>query len=181
MDRRCFVTGAAALVAIAASATPAAPAVLRGRGDFRSLSLVNRRTGEWIKSVYWVEGTYVPEALDSMNHILRDWRQDQAMRMDPTVLDILAATHDLLDTSEPFEIISGYRTPETNRMLRSRSKAVASNSYHMKGMAIDVTLKSRSVRQISGAGLSLRAGGVGKYSRSQFVHLDSGPVRDWGR
>ncbi|WP_234455045.1 YcbK family protein [Thermohalobaculum xanthum] len=175
------MTGAAALAALAASATPAAPAVLRGRGDFRSLSLVNRRTGEWIKSVYWIEGEYVPEALESMNHILRDWRQDREMEMDPTVLDILSATHGLLDTTEPFEVISGYRTPETNSLLRNRSKGVASNSYHIKGMAVDVTLKSRSVRQISGAGLSLRAGGVGKYSRSQFVHLDSGPVREWGR
>ncbi|WP_264759718.1 YcbK family protein [Thermohalobaculum sediminis] len=181
MDRRSFLIGAAALSGLCATPIPAAPAVLRGKGDFRSLALVNRRTGEWIKSVYWLEGEYIPEALDAMNHILRDWRQDQATPMDPTVLDILAATHGLLDTSEPFEIISGYRTPDTNQMLRNRSKGVASNSYHMKGMAVDVTLKSRSVRQISGAGQSLKAGGVGKYSRSQFVHLDSGPVRDWGR
>lgn len=181
MDRRTFLTGAAALSCVALSAAPAAPAVLRGKGNFRALNLVNNRTGEWINSVYWVDGDYIPEALQGMNHILRDWRQEKVAKMDPTVLDILAATHKLLDTREPFEIVSGYRSPETNAMLRSKSKGVASNSYHIKAMAVDIALKSRSVRQISGAGLSLKAGGVGKYSRSQFVHLDSGPVRDWGR
>jgi uncharacterized protein YcbK (DUF882 family) len=181
MDRRSFLVGALAVSALGISAGPAAPAVLRGRGSFRSLSLVNNRTGEWVNTVYWIEGEYIPEALDAANTILRDWRAETATRMDPTVLDILSATHKLLDTSEPFEIVSGYRSPATNQMLRSKSRGVASNSYHTKGMAVDIALKSRSVRQISGAGLSLKAGGVGKYSRSQFVHLDSGPVRDWGR
>lgn len=181
MDRRFFIAGAAALAAVVAGASPAAPAVQRGLGNYRKLSLVNNRTGEWVDSVYWVDGDYIPEALDPINHILRDWRQDKTKRIDRTVLDILAATHGLLDTTEPFEIVSGYRTPATNKLLRSKSKGVASNSYHIRGMAIDITLKSRSVRQISGAGLSLNAGGVGKYSRSEFVHLDSGPVRSWGR
>ena len=164
----------------AAPAFAKAPAILTGAGDYRSLALINERTGEKNNSVYWVEGKYIHEALEAFNHILRDWRQNKACRMDPRALDILSATHHLLDSSEAFKVISGYRTRETNALLRKRSKAVASSSYHIKGMAIDITLGSRSVSQIPRAGLSLSAGGVGKYSRSNFVHLDSGPVRRWG-
>ena len=103
VDRRSFITGAVALTAIGATTGPAAPAILRGRGQFRSLALVNNRTGEWVNTVYWIEGDYIPEAMDAANRILRDWRQDAIVRMDPTVLDILAATHKLLDTTEPFD------------------------------------------------------------------------------
>ena len=92
-----------------------------------------------------------------------------------------SGVYNLVDTSEPLEIVSGYRSPKTNAMLRSRSRGVARNSYHTRGKAVDMTLKSRSVSQMARAALSLRAGGVGKYSRSKFVHVDSGPIRDWGR
>jgi len=182
VTRRALLGGLASLTAMAAvPAFASAPALLKGAGDFRSLSLVNNRTGEWLNSVYWAEGEYIPEALEAVNHIMRDWREDLAYRMDPHALDILSATQALLECDEPFQVVSGYRTPKTNAMLRRRSRGVAKNSYHMKGMAVDIALKTRSVRQISRAGLSLGAGGVGRYSRSHFVHLDSGPVRRWGR
>lgn len=164
-------------------ATPSfasAPALLTGAGNHRSLALVNNRTGEWLKSVYWVEGEYIPEALTAFNYILRDWREDMPTTMDPQALDILSAAHDLLECSEPYEVVSGYRSPKTNAMLRRRSRGVARNSYHMKGMAIDISMKTRSVSQIARAGLSVNAGGVGKYTRASFVHLDSGPIRKWG-
>ncbi|MEL7471163.1 MAG: DUF882 domain-containing protein, partial [Pseudomonadota bacterium] len=103
------------------------------------------------------------------------------MQIDAKTVDIMAATHNLLDCSEPFEIISGYRSPQTNAMLRSRSRGVARKSYHMKGMACDLTLQTRSVWQVSSAAKSLGAGGVGRYRRSNFTHIDSGPSRDWGR
>jgi uncharacterized protein YcbK (DUF882 family) len=181
MTRRALLGGLTGLAALAATpAFAAAPAILKGAGQFRSLHLVNNRTGEWIDTAFWVDGEYIPDALGAFNHILRDWRQDVVHKIDPRTLDILAATHQMLDTTEPFEIISGYRTKQTNNMLRRRSRGVASNSYHLRGMACDITMQSRSVRQISGAGLELGAGGVGKYSRSDFVHLDSGPVRTWG-
>lgn len=162
------------------SARPSAPSLLRGRGAFRSVSLTNGRTGEWLDTVYWADGAYIPEALAALDHILRDWREDEACRMHPNIIDILAATRQLLACQEPFEVVSGYRTPETNTMLRRRLKGVALNSYHLKGMAVDITMKSRTVRQIGGAGLALHAGGVGRYTRSDFVHLDCGPVRKWG-
>lgn len=180
--RRALLGGLVSLSALAAApALASAPAVLRGAGQFRKVSFVNNRTGEWLNTVYWTDGHYIPEALEALNHVLRDWREDEACRMDPRVIDILAATGRLLECNEPFEIVSGYRTPKTNAMLRGRSRGVAKNSYHIKGMAVDVALKSRTVAQISRAGLKLNAGGVGRYSRSDFVHLDCGPVRDWGR
>ncbi len=176
VSRRFVLAGLAGLVA-----TPAAPAILSGKGEFRHLHLSNARTGEWLHTVYWVEGEYIPEALDSISHLLRDWREDETAPIAPATIDIIAATQKILDCREPFQVISGYRTPKTNAMLRSRSRGVARNSYHVKGMAADLTLKSRSTRQIAGAAKSLSAGGVGTYSRAEFVHLDSGPVRDWGR
>jgi uncharacterized protein YcbK (DUF882 family) len=182
LSRRVLLGGLTATVAMAAPpAFASAPALLRGAGNVRTISLVNDRTEEWLKTVYWADGEYIPEAMAAINRILRDWREDSVREMDPKTIDILAATHSLLECSEPFEVVSGYRTPKTNAMLRRRSQGVAKNSYHIKGMAVDIAMKSRSVRQISSAGLSLHAGGVGRYSRSDFVHLDSGPVRKWGR
>ncbi|MGF1444929.1 MAG: YcbK family protein [Pikeienuella sp.] len=174
---RRFVLGGLAGLAL----TPAAPAIAKGAGDFRSVNLVNNRTGEWINTVYWVEGAYIDEALGAISHLMRDWRAEQKHPIAPATIDIIAATHRLLECSEPFEVISGYRTPQTNAMLRRKSRGVARNSYHVKAMAVDLTLHSRTPRQIAGAAKSLTAGGVGTYSRAEFVHLDSGPVRDWGR
>ena len=163
------------------SSFAASPAILRGAGNFRALSLVNNRTAESLNCAYWIDGRYVPEALEAFNYILRDWREEKVIAIDRRTIEIMAATHRLLDCSEPFEVVSGYRSPKTNAMLRRRSRGVARNSYHTRGMAVDITLKSRSVRQIAGAAMSLKAGGVGRYSRAKFAHVDSGPLRDWGR
>lgn len=180
--RRAVLGGLASLAATAAApAFASAPAVLRGAGHFRSLDIIAPHTGEWLKTVYWVEGAYIPEALQAVNRLLRDWREDLVIQIDPRTLDILAATHRLLDCCEPMYVVSGYRCRKTNAMLRRTRRGVARNSYHIRGMAADIMMQSRSVSQISRAGLALHAGGVGKYSRSDFVHLDSGPVRDWGR
>ena len=100
--------------------------------------------------------------------------------IDTRTIDILAATHNLLDVTEPYMLLSGYRSPETNAMLRRRSRGVAKNSRHINGEAADVRLGSRSVSQVYRAGLACHAGGVGRYSRSDFVHMDCGPVRSWG-
>ena len=181
VSRRTFLGGLGGGLLAATPAFSAAPAILSGKGNFRALSLVNHRTAEKLNTVYWVEGSYIPEALDAFNYILRDWRENAIRRIDARTIDIMAATHNLLDCAEPFQVVSGYRSPKTNAMLRRRSRGVARNSYHTRGMAVDLTLDSRSVRQIAAAAESLSAGGVGRYSRSEFVHVDSGPVRDWGR
>ena len=180
MSRRAFLGSVAAGVTVASPAFAAAPAVLRNAGNFRALSLVNGHTAERLNCVYWIDGEYVPEALEAFNYILRDWREGLVKPIDPKTIDIMAATHGLLECSEPFNVVSGYRCPKTNAMLRGNSRAVAKNSYHMKGMAVDLACRSRSVGQVASAAKSLGAGGVGRYSRSAFTHVDSGPVREWG-
>ena len=101
--------------------------------------------------------------------------------IDTRTVDIMAAAHNLMDVNEPYMLLSGYRSPQTNAMLRSRSRGVAKNSLHMKGQAADLRLASRSVNQMAKAASACRAGGVGRYSRSNFVHMDCGAVRTWGR
>lgn len=173
------------LAAFAATAVTAAPTAsnafgfLRGAGDIRRIKMYSGRTGESIDTVYWIEGEYVPEALKEINHFMRDWRTDQKVLIDPRTIDIAAASHRLMDTNEPYMMLSGYRSPATNAMLRARSRGVAKNSLHMKGMAADLRLKSRSVPQIYAAATACHAGGVGRYMRSNFVHMDCGQVRTW--
>jgi uncharacterized protein YcbK (DUF882 family) len=182
ISRRAFLGGAAVAVAAASPTFAAAPAILRNAGNFRALGLVNSHTAERLNCVYWIDGEYVPEALQAFNYILRDWREELVMPIDPQTIDIMAATHGLLGCREPFDVVSGYRSPRTNAMLRGRGGGgVAKNSYHLKGMAVDIACGARSVGQVASAARSLGAGGVGRYSRSAFTHVDSGPVRDWGR
>jgi uncharacterized protein YcbK (DUF882 family) len=118
--------------------------------------------------------------MKEINFFMRDWRTGTKMKMDARTIDIMAASHRLLDVNEPYMLLSGYRSPQTNAMLRSRSSGVARNSLHLKGQAADLRLKSRSVSQMARAAASCASGGVGKYSRSNFVHMDCGPVRSWG-
>jgi Uncharacterized protein conserved in bacteria len=106
----------------------AAPAVMAGAGEFRRVRLVNERVDERLDLVYWVEGAYVPEALAEISRILRDWRADAVRPYDPRVIDVVAAVQRRLDTSEPFKVVTGYRTPRTNAMLRGRSGGVARNT-----------------------------------------------------
>ena len=170
----------------AATTVAAAPVManafgfLRGSGDMRRIRMYNVRTGEIIDTVYWVDGKYVREALNEINVFMRDWRTGTAIGIDPRTMDVAAAAHRLLQTNEPYMMLSGYRSPQTNAMLRSRSSGVAKNSLHMVGKAADLRLKSRSVGQMYSAAKACKAGGVGKYTGSNFVHMDCGPVRTWG-
>ena len=181
ITRRSLLGVFAATTLVAAPVYPQTFGILRGAGDVRRLAMRSGRTGESINTVYWIEGEYIKEALNEINYFMRDWREDLTVKIDRRNVDILAATHRLLETSEPYLLLSGYRSPRTNAMLRRRSRRVAKNSLHMKGMAADLRLRTRSVSQLARAGEACRAGGVGKYSRSNFVHLDSGAVRTWGR
>ncbi len=139
------------------------------------------RTGESLDTIYWVDGDYIGEAVREITLFMRDWRNNKALDIDARTIDIMAAAHSLMDVDEPYMLLSGYRSPETNAMLRSRSSGVARNSLHMKGQAADLRLKSRSVDQMARAAAACNAGGVGRYSRSDFVHMDCGAVRSWGR
>lgn len=180
MSRRALLGAFASVAVTAAPVYSKTFGLLRGAGDIRRVSMRSGRTGESIETVYWIEGDYIKDALKEVNHFMRDWREDTVTSMDPRNLDIIAATHSLLETDEPYQLLSGYRSPATNAMLRNRSRGVARNSLHIKGMAADLRLNSRSVNQIARAGGACSAGGVGRYSRSNFVHLDCGDVRTWG-
>lgn len=157
-----------------------ATGLLRGAGDIRTIRMYNGRADERINMVYWIEGDYIAPALEEVSYFMRDWRNDAVHDIDARTIDIMAAVHGLLDTSEPYMLLSGYRSPETNAMLRSRSSGVARNSLHMRGEAADLRMSSRSVSQMFNAARACNAGGVGRYSRSDFVHMDCGPVRHWG-
>ncbi len=178
-SRRGIMRAFAATALVAAPTYSKAFGFLRGSGDIRRVKMYSGRTGESLDIVYWVDGKYVPQALSEINTFMRDWRTDSVIRMAPNTVDIIAATHALLDVSEPYMLLSGYRTPQTNAMLRQHSHLVAKNSLHMQGEAADLRLASRSVPQIYAAAMSCSAGGVGKYMRSDFVHMDCGPVRTW--
>ncbi len=152
---------------------------VRGAGNIRRIHMRNTRTGEAIDSIYWIEGKYIKQVMKELNWFMRDWREDTAVTMSPELVDVIAATHARLDTTDPAYALSAYRSPRTNAMLRSRSRRVAKDSYHTKGMACDIRIKTRSVSQVSAAAQAANIGGVGRYFRSNFVHVDSGPIRTW--
>ncbi|MFV2052879.1 YcbK family protein [Aliiroseovarius sp. YM-037] len=181
LSRRALLGAFAATALTAAPTYTNAAGFLRGGGDIRRVRMYSGRTGESIDTIYWVEGEYIREALTEINHFMRDWRSDEAITIDARNVDIMAAAHRLMDVNEPYMLLSGYRSPATNAMLRSRSRGVARNSLHMSGKAADLRLNSRSVGQIFAAAKACAAGGVGRYSRSNFVHMDCGQVRSWGR
>lgn len=145
----------------------------------RRLALYNTHTGEILRAEYWVDGEYIPGALAEINHILRDHRTDGVMPIHQDLLDLLHTLGGVLEIREPFHVISGYRSPETNARLRRQRRRVAPHSFHMKGMAVDVRVPGLKLSHLSRAALSLKAGGVGTYPSSNFVHLDIGPVRRW--
>ncbi|MBT0956738.1 DUF882 domain-containing protein [Alphaproteobacteria bacterium KMM 3653] len=181
LTRRGVLAAFAATAVTAAPLFSAAPAYARGAGDIRRIRMYSGRTGEKMDTIYWIEGSYIKDAVKEVNYFMRDWRRDAVIEMDLRTIDIMAASHRLLGVTEPYTLLSGYRTPQTNAMLRSRSSGVAKTSLHMKGQAADLRLGSRSVGQIFKAAASCGAGGVGKYSGSNFVHMDCGTVRTWGR
>ena len=170
----------ASLVSAAPVFTNAA-GFIKGAGDIRKLKMISDKTGERIDTIYWIDGGYIPEALHEIDVLMRDWRRNEIKPIDLRTIDILAASHGMLDTAEPFRLMSGYRSAKTNAMLRRQSRSVSKNSLHITGQAADVRLGTRSVKQLAKAAQTCKSGGVGKYSRSNFVHLDCGPVRLWGR
>ena len=172
--------GAFAATALVATPTYSkAAGFLRGGGDIRRISMYSGRTGERLDTIYWIDGQYIGEALREVNAFMRDWRNGKVVNMDSRTVDIMAASHRLMDTTEPYMLLSGYRSPETNAMLRSQSSGVARNSLHMRGQAADLRLSSRSITQMAKAASACNAGGVGSYRGSNFVHMDCGDVRSW--
>ena len=172
--RRRFILGGAAAT-LASMASPAFAAI--NRKQFRTLALDNLHTGEKLKVDYWVNGSYVKGALRRVNYNLRDFRTGAVYPIDPQLLDLLHALQSMLGTRAAFQVISGYRSPETNAMLAMNGEGVAAHSLHMKGMAVDIRLPGTGLRSLRHAARALREGGVGSYR--SFVHVDVGPVRYW--
>lgn len=139
----------------------------------------NLHTGETLETCYFNGQRYVRSELQRLNHICRDFRQNEVHPMDKKLFDQITRIQAALGTDAEVQIISGYRSPTTNAMLRNKSSGVAKKSFHMLGQAIDFRLEGVSLKQLHEAALSLKAGGVGYYPKSQFVHIDTGPVRQW--
>jgi uncharacterized protein YcbK (DUF882 family) len=145
----------------------------------RTLSFYNIHTNETLRACYFCQGDYRPDVLEKVNYLLRDYRTDKILPIDPALLDQLYAIKSRVRPRTPFYVISGYRCPATNAMLRRTSSGVARHSLHTKGQAIDIRLPGYSTRRLRDLCLKLRAGGVGYYPKSDFVHIDTGRVRSW--
>jgi uncharacterized protein YcbK (DUF882 family) len=175
--RRRFLGAAAALLA--------APAVVTARRasaavpNLRTLAFAHTHTGEELSLPYASGGTYLADALARLEWFLRDFRNGATHPIDPKLFDQLHQLAEITGTKARFQVISGYRSPATNHALRARGGGVAEHSLHLDGRAIDVRLADVALADLRDAALSLRAGGVGYYPGSQFVHVDTGPVRRW--
>lgn len=145
----------------------------------RALHLYNTHTGESLRAVYWGEGRYQNRAVAQFSRLLRDHRSGAVHAIDPRLLDLIASVQARVGAKGAVHIISGYRSPATNAELAARSDGVASNSLHVRGKAVDIRLPGHQVRHVGRAARTLRAGGVGIYPDSDFVHIDTGPVRVW--
>jgi uncharacterized protein YcbK (DUF882 family) len=145
----------------------------------RELRFYNLHTLESLTAVYWRDGTYLPEGLAQISYHLRDFRTGGIKPIDPTLLNIVHQVTSSLECDQPINVISGYRTPATNAMLAARSEKVAPNSFHMRGQAIDIRLPGLATTGVRDVALGLSRGGVGYYPESDFIHLDTGPIRAW--
>ena len=181
-NRRLFLRHASAALAAASVAAPVAARATTpgGSPSARSLALDHTHTRERLDLVYARHDAYVPQALSTLNHFLRDHYTGDVGVMDPQLFDVLHRLRTELGARDAFQVISGYRCPATNGMLKAtRGGGVAKRSLHMEGKAIDIRLPGVPIAQLRDAALSLQAGGVGYYPREQFVHIDTGRVRSW--
>lgn len=154
-------------------------ATLPKTGSRRHLSFFNTHTHESIDVCYFEQGAYCREALDQINYILRDHRASEVHFIDLRLLDQLYAIKSRVRPKTPFYVISGYRSPATNGMLRQKTTGVARASYHIKGQAIDIRLPGYRTERLRDLCITMKSGGVGFYAKSDFIHLDTGPVRYW--
>ena len=180
VSRRQFL-GFAGIVGLATAApsafATAAPAQMQGE---RRLQLRNLHTNEYVDASYWIDGEYQLEALSQLNHCLRDHRSGEIIDMDPVLIDSVYGLQQNMEYRGEIHIISGYRSPKTNAALRKQGAGVAKKSFHMKGQAIDLRLPRKQLSQVRKAALEMKSGGVGYYPKSNFLHLDTGRVRQWG-
>lgn len=147
--------------------------------DERALDFLHTHTGKRLNIVYKRGDEYVPEALEEIDVFLSDFRTGDITKIDPELLDLIYDIRESLGSNGTYEVISAYRSPATNEMLRQRTGSVAKNSQHLLGKAIDVRLTEIDLRELHAAAIAIQRGGVGYYAKSDFVHIDTGRVRRW--
>lgn len=145
----------------------------------RWLRLYNVHTEEALNTCYWRNGQYLPAGTEAINHFFRDFRNGSVMDVDTSLLDLMYTISERAPRNSTINLISGYRSPETNRLLRQNSSGVAKKSYHMEGRAADIRIPGIVTSSLRNIATDLKMGGVGYYQDSDFVHVDTGPVRQW--
>jgi uncharacterized protein YcbK (DUF882 family) len=176
-DRRRLVAALGGLMAL-----PMVPAMAHAAipQQERRLSMLNLHTGERINTAYWQQGIYDDNEVAGLNHLLRDFRANEVTAMDNRLYDAIYQLGQQFNYNKPVHIISGYRSPTTNNKLRAMGRKVATNSYHTRGMAVDIAMPGVNIAELRRAAEGLKMGGVGYYPRDGFIHLDTGRVRRWG-
>lgn len=178
LSRRNFLTsltGVAATLVVPGAFASVAPVSAKDR----ELSFYNTHTGEKVSATFWSDGKYLSDGIEEINWLLRDHRANLANPMDPKLLDLLHQLQAKVGHQGEFHVISGYRSPATNKMLNKKSSGVAKRSHHMLGQAIDIRIPGFDTHQLRNAAVALKGGGVGYYAKSDFIHLDVGRVRRW--
>lgn len=178
IKRREFLKGALGVLLVA-SVPRRLYAAVKPLSLDKELSFHNLHTEEKIALNYFKHGEYITEALRDISYLLRDHRTNEVLAMDPLLIDLLYDLKGELGISQPFQVISGYRSPKSNAALHKNSKGVATKSLHMQGKAIDIRIEGVHSRDVRAAAISLARGGVGYYPSSNFVHIDTGAVRTW--
>lgn len=175
VTRRGFIAQAIAFSTVLGSA----PAFALQKAEHRSLTVESLHTGEKCKAVFWEQGHYNPDALAELNSVMRDHRTGDIFEIDAGLYDALYALSAVVEAQPRFQLISGYRSPKTNANLAANSGGVAKKSYHMRGMASDIRAQGVDLRHLHKAARAMKVGGVGMYEKSNFIHMDVGPVRYW--
>ncbi len=179
--KACRSLGAIGIAAVALTLSTTSLQSVIANGDTRTISMFHTHSKESITVTFKVNGRYDEAALEKLNNFLRDWRNHKVTKMNPHLFDILWEVNRDTGGKEPIQIISAFRSPETNEMLRSRSSGVARFSQHVQGNAIDFRIPGVPLSELRAAGLRLQRGGVGFYPGSEFVHMDTSTIRHWPR
>jgi len=177
-QRRSFLKSSAMLAAVLSAPALATAASLAAPHE-RTLRMYNTHTGESLRTVFWAEGKFVPDAMNDINKLLRDHRNNQVAQIDPKLLFLLDQVSNAVGGDNIVHIISGYRSPASNQLLAEKTSGVARHSLHLDGKAIDVRIPGRDLAALHKAALHAGGGGVGYYPDSQFVHMDTGRLRHW--
>ena len=180
ISRRDFLKIASgAALTVASPIAMATTAIQKPQQGERILRFQNIHTGEKVSATYWADGVYIPDELTTIDRVLRDHRSREVAKMDRNLYDLLYVLQQQVQNDGTFQVISGYRSPASNDKLRKTGGGVAKRSLHMRGKAIDIRLPGVELKHLRQAALNLKAGGVGYYPKSNFIHVDTGRPRFW--